>query len=89
MSQHIYIALTTTSAGSFTGWFDTATAQAYEAAVDGLPRNFYLYPSMANPGQFFSGQVLPDFAVRGGAAAAVAITVSWESAAPVLSSGEL
>ncbi len=86
--QHIYIALTTVSSGSFTGWFDTATVQTYQAAVDGLPRTFYLYPDTANPGQFFSGEVLPDFSVGSGSAAAVAIAVSWESAAPVLKSGE-
>jgi hypothetical protein len=56
---------------------DDVTSQTYLAAVDGLPLNMYIYPSSLNLGQFFSGTVLPDLAVTGGVAAAVAITVNW------------
>jgi hypothetical protein len=63
--------------GSFTGFMDDATSQTYLAAVDGLPRNMYLYPDAANMGQYISGSVLPDLAVTGGTAEAVAITVNW------------
>jgi hypothetical protein len=63
--------------GSFTGFMDDATSQTYIAAVDGLPRNMYLYPDAANMGQYFSGGVLPDLAVTGATAAPVGITVNW------------
>ena len=33
------------ASGDFSGFYDTVTAQTYTAATDGLPRNFYLYPS--------------------------------------------
>lgn len=85
--QHIYVAGTPSSAGSFTGFYDTATAQTYAAAVDGLPRTLYLYPSTANPATFFSGQVLPDYAIGAGTAEAVSLKVSWSSAGPVTRSG--
>jgi hypothetical protein len=85
--QHIYIAGIPASAGSFDGYFDTATAQAYSAAVDGLPRNMYLYPSAASAGTYFSGMVLPDYSTGGGVSAAVALKVTWASAAPVTRTG--
>ena len=72
----VWVAGLPDASGDFTGFYDTATAQTYIAAVDGQPRNFYLYPSLlgvqgANPGQYFFGQILPDFSTSGGVAAAV------------------
>ena len=63
--------------GSFTGFMDDATSQTYLAAVDGLPRNMYIYPNVANTGQYISGSVLPDFAVTGATGASVGITANW------------
>jgi len=76
------------ASGDFTGFFDTATAQTYVAAKDGQPRNFYLYPSLlgaqgANPGQYFYGQILPDYAVTGGVAAAVTLKSTWNAASAI------
>jgi len=85
--QHVYATGEPSWAGSFTGWFDTATAQAYTAAADGLPRNMYLYPSIRNAGQFFSGLIFPGYAVGGGTASAVQLTVQWSAAGPVIKTG--
>lgn len=82
-AQHVYTAGLPDASGSFTGFYDTATAQTYVAAVDGLPRNMYLYPSTASPGQFFSGMVLPDYSLGSGVQAAVALSVTWNSVGPV------
>lgn len=76
------------ASGDFTGFFDTATSQTYAASKDGLPRNFYLYPSLigtqgANPGHYFFGQILPDYAITGGVAAAVTLKSTWNAASPV------
>ena len=54
----VWVAGLPDASGDFTGFFDTATSQTYTAAIDGLSRNFYLYPSLlgsegANPGQYF------------------------------------
>jgi hypothetical protein len=71
--------------GDFTGFYDTATAQTYVAATDGLPRNFYLYPSTIGvqgsaPGQYFFGTILPDYSVTGGVGAAVSLKSTWNAA---------
>ena len=47
--------------GSMNGFYDDATAQTYTAAVDGLARKLYIYPSSLNTGQYFFGTVLADF----------------------------
>src|SRR5450631_3780273 len=57
------------ASGDFSGFYDTATTQTYLAAQDGLPRNFYLYPSTNQPGQYFFGQNLPDYSLTGGVTA--------------------
>ena len=75
--QRVHVAGLPDVSGSFTGFWDDATSQTYIAAVDGLPRNMYLYPNARNMGQFFSGSVLPDMAVTGSATGDVAVTVNW------------
>lgn len=81
--QHLYTATQIMETGSFTGFYDTATAQTYRDAVDGQPRNLYLYPDRANFGQFFSGQVIADYSVSGSVTDAVKVTVTWAAAGPV------
>lgn len=84
----IWVAGLPDASGDFTGFYDTATAQTYAAAQDGQPRNFYLYPSTsgvlgANPGEYFFGQILPDFSVSGGVAAAVTLKSTWNAASRI------
>ena len=82
-TQHLYTATQIMETGAFTGFYDTATAQAYRDVVDGQPRNLYLYPNNANIGQFFSGMVIADYAVGGSVTDAVKISVTWAAAGPV------
>lgn len=84
----IWVAGLPDASGDFSGFFDTATAQTYVAAQDGQPRNFYLYPSTlgsqgANPGQYFFGQILPDYSLSGGVAAAVTLKSTWNAATKI------
>jgi hypothetical protein len=84
----VWVAGLPDASGDFTGFFDTATAQTYTAAVDGLSRNFYLYPSLlgvqgASPGQYFFGAILPDFSAAGGVASAVTFKSTWNAATAV------
>jgi len=84
----IWVAGLPDASGDFSGFFDTATAQTYVAAQDGQPRNFYLYPSTlgsqgANPGQYFFGQILPDYSLSGGVAAAVSLKSSWNASSKI------
>ncbi len=84
----VWVAGLPDATGEFSGFYDTATSQTYQAAVDGQPRNFYLYPSLlglqgANPGQYFFGTILPDFSTSGGVAAAVTFKSAWNAASQV------
>ena len=83
----IWVAGLPDASGDFTGFYDSATAQTYVAATDGLPRNFYLYPStvaaqMVVP-QYFFGLILPDYAITGGVTAAVSLKSTWAAASRV------
>lgn len=84
----IWVAGLPDASGDFTGFYDTASAQTYVAATDGLPRYFYLYPSSLGvqgsaPGQYFFGTILPDYAVTGGVTAAVSLKSTWNAASRI------
>lgn len=84
----IWVAGLPDASGDFSGFFDTATAQTYVAAQDGLPRNFYLYPNTvgtqgASPGSYFFGQILPDYSLSGSVSSAVTLKSSWNSASRI------
>lgn len=87
-SNLVWVAGLPDASGDFSGFYDTATGQTYQASVDGLPRNFYLYPSLlglegASPGQYYYGTILPDFSSAGGVAAAVTFKSSWNAASQI------
>jgi hypothetical protein len=73
--------------GDFSGFYDDATAQTYTAAVDGLSRKFYLYPSTLNTGQYFYGTVIVDMNVNGDVSGAVEMSASWSAASDILKVG--
>lgn len=79
----VYVSGLPDAAGDFSGWYDNASSQTYIAATDGLPRNFYLYPSTLTPLQYFFGTVLPDFSAAGGVGAATSVKATWNAAGPV------
>jgi hypothetical protein len=84
----IWVAGLPDASGDFSGFYDTATAQTYVSATDGQPRNFYLYPSTlgvqgVGPGQYFFGQILPDYAIAGGVAAAVSLKSTWNASSTI------
>jgi len=80
----IYVAGLPDASGDFTGFYDDVTSQTYISSTDGVARNFYLYPNTtADPNQYFFGTILPDFAVTGGVAAAVAIKSTWNAASRI------
>ena len=84
----IWVAGLPDASGDFTGFYDTATTQTYVSATDGLPRNFYLYPSnlasqLTPVPQYFFGTILPDYAVTGGVTAAVSLKSTWNAASRI------
>jgi hypothetical protein len=84
--NHIYVAGLPDASGEFAFWFDDASVQSYTAAVDGIARKFYLYPT-ASTTQYFWGTVLPDFSVSGAVDGAVEGTASWNAASAVSKQG--
>lgn len=80
----VYVGGLPDASGDFTGFMDDATSQTYIAATDGLPRNFYLYPSAtADPYTYWFGTVLPDFSADGAVASAVSAKSTWVAASKI------
>lgn len=63
---------------------DDSGLQMYTAAVDGLPRNFYLYPNTNTPSQYFQGIVtVTEFDVTAGVTAGAAVSGAWVTSTTV------
>jgi hypothetical protein len=81
-----YVAGMPDATGSFGGFYDTATAQLYTAAQDGLARRFYLYPDISD-GDYYFGTALFDFSVTASTDGAVTISGNWAAASSVQKAG--
>ena len=73
--------------GDFDGFYDTASAQAYTAAIDGVARAFYLYPTIATTTQYWWGTALFDFSVKGAVDGNVEVSGSFDAASAVAKVG--
>lgn len=71
------------ASGDFNGWYDDSTSQSILAAIDGLSRNFYLYPNRNTPQYYFFGTIFPDFAATGGVSKAVDTKATWKAASAI------
>jgi len=78
-----YISGKPDASGTFSGWYDNATAQTYTAAVDGVARKFYLYPDRDVNTQYWFGTGLFDFNATGQQDGAIAITGAFAAASLV------
>lgn len=80
----VYVAGLPDASGDFSGFMDDATSQTYIAAIDGLARNFYLYPDATNsPNVYWFGTVLPDFSADGAIAGPVNFKSTWNAASKI------
>lgn len=86
-NNKVYVAGLPDASGEFSGFYDDATAQTYTAAVDGLPRKFYLYPSTLLNTQYWFGEILPDFSVNGAVGGAVEVSSSWNASSEIKKQG--
>lgn len=76
----VYVAGFPDAAGTFDGFYDTATPQLYTAASDGLARKTYLYPDRSIPGTYFWGTAVWDFSIDVDAGGPVAISGGYKAA---------
>lgn len=79
----VYVAGFSDASGNFAGFYDTASAQLYTAATDGLARRFYFYPDNSNNSQYFFGTALWDFSVQQQVNGGVGVSGSWAAAGPI------
>jgi hypothetical protein len=80
----VYVGGLPDASGDFSGFMDDATSQTYVAAVDGLARNFYLYPDATNsPNVYWFGTVLADFSADGAVGGPVNFKSTWSAASKV------
>jgi hypothetical protein len=86
-SNKTYVSGLPDASGDFAGFYDTASAQTYTAASDGVARKFYLYPSTDSVGTFWSGTAFFDFRVEGSTTDAVKLSGSWQAATAVTKTG--
>lgn len=82
-----YVAGLADASGSIGGFYDTASAQLYTAASDGIARKFYLYPTLDNEGQYFFGTGFFDFSISGGTDSAVTVSGTWSAASDIIKVG--
>jgi hypothetical protein len=75
------------STGTYAGFFDTATAQTYTAATDGVARKMYLYPTTGTVGQYFYGTAIFDMSIDATVEGPVAISGDFSGATGVAKVG--
>lgn len=73
------------SQGSYAGFWDSATAQMYTAAGDGVARKFYFYPDSTDTTRYFFGTAFFDITITFPVDGAIAIAGSWSAASDVIS----
>lgn len=86
-NNKVYVAGLPDASGSFSGFYDDSTQQTYTAAIDGLPRKFYLYPNTSLATQYFFGTILPDFQVSSEVNGAVSVQASWAASTQIAKVG--
>lgn len=83
----VYVAGHPDAQGTFSGFWDSAGNDMYDAASDGVARKFYLYPSRAlDEGYHFSGEALFDISYAGGATDAVTVSGSFAATTDIVRS---
>jgi hypothetical protein len=82
-----YVAGLPDASGDYSGFYDDGTTQFYTAAVDGVARKFYLYPSLLTATQYWFGSAIFDFNVQAAVDGAVQVSGSWAASTPVAKVG--
>lgn len=86
-SNKTYVSGLPDAQGNFSGFYDTASDQLYTAAVDGVARKVYLYPTRADTGTYWFGTAFFDFSVSDAVGDAVKISGSFSAASDFIKVG--
>lgn len=81
-TNKVYVSGLPDASGSYSGFYDTETAQLYTASQDGAARRFYLYPDTSD-GDYFYGTALFDFGLSASVTDSVTASGSWSAASAV------
>ena len=82
-----YVAGLPDTSGDYAGFYDDASNQFYTAAVDGVARKFYLYPSTTTNTQYWFGSAIFDFNVNAAVDGAVQVTGNWRASTAIAKVG--
>lgn len=82
-TQMTYLAGESDASGSFSGYVDTATAQAINASLDGKARDFVLYPDYTDLTKYSSGTILLSCTRSFSRSGAVELSGNWYAAGPI------
>jgi hypothetical protein len=82
-----YVAGLPDASGDYSGFYDDGTTQFYTAAVDGVARKFYLYPSLLTATQYWFGSAIFDFNVQAAVDGAAQVSGSWAASTPIAKVG--
>jgi hypothetical protein len=83
----VYVAGLPDASGSFSGFYDDATGQTFQSAVDGLARKFYLYPTTSTATTYFWGTAFFDFSVTTDVAGAAEVSGTFSAASSITKQG--
>ena len=86
-SGKTYVAGLPDASGDYSGFYDDESTQFYTAAVDGVARKFYLYPSTTSNTKYWYGTAFFDYNVQAAVDGAVQVSGSWNAATDVLRVG--
>lgn len=75
------------ASGSYEGFWDNATSQLFTAAVDGLARKFYLYPTTDITSKYIWGTAFFDATIATDVNGAVTVSGAYEAASNVTLTG--
>ncbi len=83
-SNLTYVAGLPSAEGTYAGFYDTATAQLYTAASDGIARKFYLYLDTTDSTKYIFGTGIFDTSIETGVDQSVNISGNFKAASAVV-----
>lgn len=78
-----YLSTVPDASGSYSGFLDTATAQTYTAATDGVERKFYFYPDTSDTTKYTYGTALFTWSATYPKDGAVEISGKWNATSTI------